>query len=155
MPALPFSGFLGATCQSASAFRAIRASLAAAGASVVQLRPSSSLDPFLRRHPEVFLNEISRLAPGALPPVTIRSPIYNAAVFGFIFFLLAAGATQWLHAPLFALLCVSLAAASYVMIWIAAKYIGPSSVKFGDLKTFRDLAQLIANHHSASSPTVK
>jgi hypothetical protein len=148
MPLLHASRLLGASCHSASAFKAILDALAAAGASVTGLRPSSSLDLFLRRYPQVFLDDISRLAPGALPPVKIRTPIYNAAILGFVLFLVVAGIADRLDASSFVLFCILLAAVCYAMTWIAAKYIGPSSVEFGGLKTFRELAQLVASHRN-------
>ena len=148
MPVLPASSFLGAACYTASAFRAIRGASAAAGAPVDQLRPSFSLDPFLRRYPHVFLADIARLAPGALPSVKIRLPVCDAAVLGFICCFIAAVVAQWLSAFALTVLCVLLSAMCYAMIWVAAKCIGLSSVEFGNLKTFRDLAQIIADRRN-------
>ncbi len=148
MPLLPASRFLGVTCHSATAFKAIRDALASAGASVAGLRPSSSLDPFLRRYLTVFLSDISRLAPGALPPVKTHAPLLRAATLGLVLFLIVAGLASWLGALPLASICLSLSIVSWAMTWVAAR-IGPSSVEFGDLKTFRDLAELIARHRNA------
>ena len=145
MPVLTPLGFLGASCHEASAFMAIRAALFAAGASVEKLRPSSPLAPFSRSYLHVFFNDIAKLAPGVLPPVTIRTPHYNAALLGSAISLLALTGASVSGAYLIAIPCGFLVIASYAMHWIAAKCAKPASVEFGDLKTFRDLSRLIAN----------
>ena len=75
---------LGTTCATAGAFLTIRSLLHEAGACADDITPSASISPFTRRYSRVFLGEISRLAPGALPLVKIRTPIYDAGIWGML-----------------------------------------------------------------------
>ena len=65
----------GLACKSAGVFLSIRSLLADAGADPNSIRPSARLDDYTRRYRSVFFGPISRLAPGALPPVTIKKPV--------------------------------------------------------------------------------
>ncbi|HEY9172542.1 MAG TPA: hypothetical protein VI136_09690 [Verrucomicrobiae bacterium] len=65
-PLVPPARILGCECATAGVFLAIRSLLVQAGASP-GLRPSTPLAPFLEQWPEVFQQQISRLAPGGLP----------------------------------------------------------------------------------------
>jgi hypothetical protein len=64
-PLVPPARMLGCECATAGVFLAIRSLLVQAGASP-GLRPSTPLAPFLENWPEVFQQQISRLAPGGL-----------------------------------------------------------------------------------------
>jgi hypothetical protein len=63
---VPPAKMLGRECPSAGVFLAIRAFLVQAGAPP-DLRPSTPLEPFLHKWPEVFLQQVSHLAPGGVP----------------------------------------------------------------------------------------
>jgi len=70
-------------CAPAGAFLTIRSLLYDAGEEDAgEIAPSTPLAPYFRRHTNVFLVSVSRLAPGALPPVRIRNPLYDAALLG-------------------------------------------------------------------------
>jgi len=135
----------GKPCVTAGAFLTVRRLLRDVGAEVSDIAPSTPLAPFLRRYVEVFLGPISRLAPGALPPVKIHAPLYHAAVLGFFvsWLILLVGGLLSSRFPQAALLGVLAAGIFYALIWIAAKS-RPPSVEFGNLMTFRDLASLLA-----------
>jgi hypothetical protein len=76
---------LGSECSSAGAFLTIRSLLRQLGANVDELSPSTPLAEYTRRHGGLFLGPISRLAPGCLPPVDIRStPAREVAFWGVI-----------------------------------------------------------------------
>lgn len=64
-PVVPPARLLGHECAAAGVFLAIRSLLVQAGAPP-QLRPSTPLESFLQKWPEVFLTQISRLSPGGL-----------------------------------------------------------------------------------------
>jgi hypothetical protein len=131
-------------CVAAGAFLTIRSLLCDAGEeSAGEIAPSTPLAPYFRRHTNVFLGPVSRLAPGALPPVRILNPLYDAALLGSGVGLLAAliGAcvSPWLVAVgafLFVL--------GWALTWYAARWRLPASVEFGELRTFRDLAVVVA-----------
>ena len=75
-PRVPPAKVLGRDCESAAVFLAIRSLLVQAGAPP-DMRPSTPLEPFLRKWPNVFLKEVSRLAPGGLP-FTFKNKFFHA-----------------------------------------------------------------------------
>jgi hypothetical protein len=142
-PSIEPMSILGVTCLPAGVFLAIRSLLNKAGADVNSVAPSTPLDEYTRRHLGVFLGPISRLAPNALPAVRVSTPWYDLSVAGFLLGLLAASA-GWLVSPLAMAAGVVLALTSWAGTWITARYLPPSRVEFGGLRTFRDLACVVA-----------
>jgi hypothetical protein len=140
---------LGGTCASAGAFLTIRSLLDEAGAAAEEIAPSTALAQYTRRYAGVFLGPVSRLAPGAIPQVRARTPVYDAALWGLLVAMvcLVAGACSgaYLLAAAGAVLFLSLCA----LIWYAALCLLPSSVEFGELRTFRDLAVVVAEGRPA------
>ena len=134
---------LGKPCDTAGAFLTVRHLLSQAGADGDNIAPSTSLSPFLREFPFVFLGPVSQLAPGALPPLKIRKSFYNAAVAGFAISLLLVFVNAIVGRPEWSVLFGLSAIISYVLICVAASC-RPESVEFGNLKTFRDLACVLA-----------
>jgi len=138
------AGHFGASSRSAGAFLAIRSLLLRAGADPASIRPSARIADAARRYPHVFLGPISRLAPGRLPSITVRTPIYSVAVAMFVVGLIGA--------PAFARSFPSVAFASALVAglglagtWIAARFMKPAEVRFGSIVTFRNLATAIAD----------
>jgi hypothetical protein len=135
-PALLF----GCTCGSAGAFLTVRSLLHEAGANATEVAPSTPLAPFACRYLGVFLGPISRLAPGALPPARIHDPIRNTAaccLLAGIFGMLVGGFSGLVAFQVGGSLLAAISA--LVVYWSK-----PSAVEFGELRTFRDLARLIA-----------
>lgn len=148
-PRIRPAGFLGATCVTAGAFLAIRSLLRQAGANADAIAPSTPLALHARRHSEVFLGPISRLAPGALPAVRIKTPVYDAA-----FWLRIAGGLSMVAGSFADWPFVTIGGCLvFVLAWaaggIAARWVLPASVEFPGLETFRDLARVIADRESA------
>ena len=155
---------LGRSCRTAGVFLTIRALLQKAGADVSELRPSSDLAPFTVKYRDVFLREISKIAPGALPPVRVHHPMYDEAVDKMC--------RSWLRGMLCYLLGIILAVACWIIFgWgmglvssvplviglvlfivldrrrnevYKTVEVGPESASFGELRTFKDLARAIA-----------
>ena len=130
---------LGKSCGPAGAFLTVRSLLHEAGEPVGGLRPATPLAPYARRHAHLFLGPIARLAPGALPPVQIQTPIYDRAVgcagLGFLIFMVG----YWLGGLLIPIAAIALILAGCCGTWIAAQLL-PASVEFAGLQTFGDLA---------------
>lgn len=137
------SRLLGGVCPAAGAFRTVRSLLVQAGAAG-PITPATPLAPYTRRYPDVFFGPVARLAPGALPGVRMRHPVYDAgmwiAVIGLG--LLAVGGCT--GAYVLAAVAMLQILCGWVLTWVAARHIPPSSVTFGDLRTFRDLARVLA-----------
>jgi hypothetical protein len=145
------AGHFGASSRSAGAFLAIRSLLVRAGADPSAIRPSLPIAEVVRRFPQVFLGPISRLAPGRLPTVVIKTPAYNAALVTFglaVIGLIGLSLARWFgFADLYPTVAAALAivaALGYLGTWIAARSVGPSEVRFGTIRTFRDLSEAIA-----------
>jgi hypothetical protein len=144
LPALNETKFLGASCKTASAFLALRASLQGAGVNVTGLRPSSKLDNVLRLHLQTIANAVSKLAPGRMPKIRSRS---NLAFKIFAWMALASLtvfiASEFVAAPLLsAVSCVTLIL-SFMGVGICSS-LPPAEVHFEGLETFADLNRLIA-----------
>lgn len=131
-------------CAPAGAFLTIRSYLNDAGADVTDVAPSTPLGEYTRRYAKVFLGPVSQLAPGALPLVKVRTPVYDSFV---------TGMTAALLGFIVAWLCASITIAEVSAIVFAICYIGvctlgqwvlPASVDFPGLKTFRDMSNAIA-----------
>ncbi|HKA07329.1 MAG TPA: hypothetical protein VKD71_08735 [Gemmataceae bacterium] len=143
-PVIRPSRLLGSSCAPAGAFLTIRSLLHEAGAPAGEIAPSTPLAAYTRRFAGVFLGPVSRLAPGALPPVRARTPVYNAAIWGILVAVvcLLVGAYGGVH--FLTVAGVVLFASCYALTWYAARRLLPASVEFGELRTFRDLAIIVA-----------
>lgn len=136
------AGYLGASSRSAAAFLAVRSLLLRAGADPATIRPSAPIADLARRFPHVFLGAISRLAPGRLPTVTIRTPIYFVALTMFLVGLVGAAVFARRY-PSLGLAAALVAVLGVAGTWIASRFLDPAEVRFGTIATFRDLAEVI------------
>ncbi len=143
-PRIRPSRWLGRTCAPAGAFLAVRSLLTEAGVDPREIAPSTPLAPYARRHWGTLLDVLTRLAPGALPPVRIRTPVHDAAVLGIVIGAVGLLAGNCAGLPVVTIAGGVLYVSSFAATWIAARYLLPASVEFGNLMTFRDLAKLIA-----------
>jgi hypothetical protein len=141
---------LGKPCATAGAFMTIRSLLRDAGANVGEISPSTPLAGYARRYAKTFLGPISRLAPNVIPPVKARAGLWGlhewCAGLGFLMLLvglpLVVVGVSWFG--WIALIGIVLMIANYPVAWITHRFTLPSSVEFGELKTFGDLARVIA-----------
>lgn len=139
----PEAGYLGASSRSAAVFLAVRSLLLRAGADPATIQPSAPIADMARRFPHIFLGAISRLAPGRLPTVTIRTPIYFVALTMFLVGLVSAAVFDRRY-PSLGLAAALVAVLGVAGTWIASRFLGPAEVRFGTIATFRDLAEVIA-----------
>lgn len=139
---------LGHECDEAGAFLTIRSLLADAGADPHAITPSTPLAEFARRHAATFFGAISNLAPGALPPAKIDIPIHDAIFRAFMLCAVGAFAGWLFSAPMATALGLVGITVSWAASWIAARWVLPSKVQFGELTTFRDLARVVTASHS-------
>jgi hypothetical protein len=143
VPRIRPARLLGTECLPGGTFLTIRSLLHEAGEDANEIRPSTLLASFTRRYCEVFLGPISRLAPGALPPVRIRTPLYDATIWTCMTGALMLVIGSWVSLPLLTIAGVVVFVLSYAATWITARCFLPASVEFGHLRTFRDLALVI------------
>lgn len=143
-PTIRPAPLLGTTCASAGTFLTIRSLLHDSGAPAHEIAPSTPLAPYTREHPEVFLGPVSRLAPGALPPLRYRShPLQVASLWGMFVSFVGLAVGQYFVMYSLALAVVALFSSCIALHWYAAKRLLPASVAFGDLRTFGDLARVV------------
>lgn len=135
----------GRCCRPAGTFLTIRSMLNDAGANAEEISPSTLLAPYARRHPDLFLDAISRLAPGALPSVRIKKPKYDSAVSCSTALLTCFAVGLIFDVPWLAIACGLAFVGSYFEVWQTARQL-PESVEFGDVQTFRDLATVLTEH---------
>jgi len=140
-PVVPPARLMGRDCPSAGLFLAIRALLVRGGAPT-RLRPSTPLEPFLLKWPKVFLNEISRFAPGGLP-LFFQNEFRDRCI-----------AISWLVGVVLLIMTV-FTKAPLVTIWgvifFAIGWFGglfgatwfPSRLTLENATTFRDLTKMI------------
>jgi hypothetical protein len=144
----------GGRCLSAGAFLTIRSLLAKAGVPVQGVRPTTRLDAIARDHFSDIIDVIGKIAPGVLPTPKLEKayPRLSATlemvlVVTFLLALLAGivekvfGRFEGLFAYLaygtvFAFVCAYIG-------FIIIERIPYKSVVFGDLRTFRDLAEMV------------
>jgi len=137
---------LGTTCTTAGVFLTVRSILKQAGADASKITPSTLLEPYTRRYYQQFLSRISPLAPGALPPITIRHTFGANPLWGILIGLVCMVVGMY-SSSLSHLLTIGGAVVfvlSIALNWYAVRWRLPTSVEFGELKTFRDLAEVIA-----------
>jgi len=141
--------FFGGNCLSAGVFLTIRSLLYRAGADVSSIKPSTPIADYTRRHVALFLDAISRLAPGRLPPVRIRMPIFNAiAAIGVVVGIIVVVFGFSLELAVVSLIGGVLSVCCFVAISIYGRYLLPTSVDFGSIRTFRGLSHSIAEYQA-------
>lgn len=136
----------GRSCLPAAAFLAVRDCLAADDVDVTLIAPSTLLHEYTRRHCLTFLKGISRLAPGALPQIVVKSfahELNDASVcFSAVMFVVGIVFADSVPGVLiFAVLCLLLTTVHGCCI----RNRPPQQATFGELRTFRDLSVCIAN----------
>lgn len=144
----------GHTCAKAEAFLAIRSMLQAAGADVESIAPSTPLAAYTRQHAWKFVLVISRIAPGVLPSMRMNHPLYDrlvAAMLCGLLLLLIGVAVFWLHVvgAFLAVVGGAIFVVASATHWSLIPGLLPESVTFGELRTFRDLAALVAANQPA------
>jgi len=134
---------LGSVCATAGAFLTIRSILVEAGADVSDVAPSTLLHEYTRCYPVVFVERVSRLAPGALPRLKMRAPVQKGLLVGAMIGAVGLLVGRCADLPVLTL-CSGLAALlCYLGTWTIGQLFLPASVEFEGLRTFRDLSVAI------------
>jgi hypothetical protein len=157
IPAVESVQLLGRACLPAGAFLAIRRALADAGINTRDIRPSTPLQPVLRRHHETVFRVVNwRLAGGRLPFPDTKSAWFDMAVFA----LLGAGVLMLILALPVALgwpdmagilgaigVFTTLAAALLLLPFVMLLRRPPRWARWGAMRSFGDLARRVADVH--------
>lgn len=139
---------MGRPCRPAGMFFAIKELLARDGADVSRLIPSTPITQFSIDHLDVFVSRISPLVPGRLPKMKYDHPsdtIIIPLLISYGFMVVSIGISWWV--PYLWIVFLAVFAAMYCIMQTVAG-MKPTNVSFGDLTTFRDLANLLASDSS-------
>lgn len=144
---VPPAKMLGRECAAAGVFRAIRSLLVLAGAPP-DLRPSTPLEPFLQKWPEVFLRKITCLAPGGLLFTRKNELFYDLIVLSYVFSGLLFLVSVFTKDPWQVIGAVVL----YALGWIGAGCSRwfPGPLELEDVKDFRGLTEAILEQQRRS-----
>ena len=133
---------LGRPCRTTGVFILIRDILANAGADVSEIKPSTPLGPYMTRWHRVFMTEVTKIAPGTLPPFKINNPLYDLCIWGLLPSVIILMVSIGTQSPYIGIVGLLLFTVSYWGTWVTAPH--PTSIELGHLNTFRDLCQAIA-----------
>lgn len=107
-----------------------------------ELTPSSLLEDYTCLYCDSFYKISSQLFPNTLPVMKVKNPFYYFSMCGCV---LSLGLLfAYIIHPIIAILGVLLFLIFYALTCVAAKR-PPASVEFGELKTFRDMVDYIAD----------
>lgn len=148
VPVIREEMYFGKPCRPASAFLAIRALLEEAGADVSEIAPSTLLIPYTKQFAGTFRWNIANLALGAMPGAqVINWDLYRGADLSLLWMTgtlpFALMFSLGMRSPWF-LLIPGVFFVMYLLFRWELQRLGGKQLKFGELKTFRDLAELIA-----------
>ncbi len=156
-PRVKAARLLGRDCVPAGAFLTIRALLDKEGVDVKGISPSTPLADYTRSHFTNFFGAISQHAPRAIPDVNEgKHPYYScsfgAVAIGMLTVAFSGGLGSLFEnaMPLIALSCIGLFGFLMTSMGLCALAFGRFFVpvpelKFGELRTFRDLSEYIAS----------
>ena len=138
----------GSACPKAGAFLAVRGLLVECGLPPAEARrigPSTPLAGYTRRFGGELLWRLGRLTPGVLPRVAVDDPVHDAAVTVCVvgWLCLMAGSAWVVRLWPLALFGGGLFAVGQLVAWSGSVW-PPGAVTFGELRTFRDLAEALA-----------
>jgi hypothetical protein len=143
-PTVPPASIFACAGRSAGAFLTIRSLLAQAGARAETITPSTPLEEYARPYLFVFTGAISRLAPGTLPSICVRSaPFANIAMLCILASWIGIAFGAFGSMPLLIVASISFFILTGVVGLVLAAW-KPAGVEFGELRTLRDLAKVIA-----------
>jgi hypothetical protein len=133
---------LGSNCESAAIFKSLIAKLKGRGIDISNIRPSSQLEPLVKKYQSILIDEINQIDPRVLPPVNYKANwVYKWGLrtfmtFLFVTFFLGFKESKW------ALLTGGICLVGYIMIWIGAR-LKPKQASFADIYTVADLVRRI------------
>jgi hypothetical protein len=150
-PAIEPVTILGATSASAGAFLALRAAMLNCGIDVSDLRPSTPVEPYLRRHARLVLTELTKLAPTRVPQVQNDLPMSGALLLASF----ACGIGSWaLSALQFSrgTIPLALTSAALFLIGLTLNRIREPRVRLANVRTFKDLSRILAGEIPRTGP---
>ena len=132
----------GSNCQTAAIFKSLTAKLKDRGIDISDIRPSSQLEPLVKKYKSVLIEEINQIDSTVLPPVNYKTNwVYKWGLrtfmtLIFVSFFLAYKESKW------AWVTAGISFVGYVMTWIGSR-LKPTQASFVDIHTMADLVRRI------------
>jgi hypothetical protein len=132
----------GSNCATAAIFKSLTAKLKDRGVDVSDIRPSSQLEPLVKRYHNILIEEINRIDPTVLPPINYKiNWVYEWGLRTFVGLAFATIFFAWTGSK-WAWLTGGISFIGYVMTWFGAK-LEPAQAGFTDIQTVADLVRRI------------
>lgn len=132
----------GSNCETAAIFRSLTAKLKDRGIDISEIRPSSQLEPLVKKYGRVLIEEINQIDPTVLPPVNYKTNwvykwgLRTFTTLLFVTFFLAYKESKWTW------LTVGISLVGYIMVWIGAR-LKPKQASFDNIQAVADLVRRI------------
>jgi hypothetical protein len=132
----------GSHCETAAIFKLLTAKLKDRGIDISDIKPSSQLEPLVKKNNSFLIDEINQIDPSVLPLVNYKTNwVYKLGLrtfmtLLFVTFFLAYKESKW------AWLTGATCLVGYIMTWIGAK-LKPKQASFVDIQTVADLVRRI------------
>jgi len=126
-------------------FTTLKAALKESGVPVNELKPSSKLAPLLLEHKAVIIHEVSKIAPGVLPPVVIEETLIQKSGMGLILIGLGIALINSFFKYSIILTSSFVLFTCGFLIMVFTSRMKPKSITLGSLEAVGDLCTLIKN----------
>lgn len=128
----------GNNCKSAAIFKSLIRKLQDRGVDTSDIKPSSKLEPLVKKYTSTLIEEINQIDPSVLPPINFKANwVYKWGLSTFITLLLVTILLAYNESKL-GWLTEGLTLVGYIMIWIGAK-LKPKHASFTNINTVADL----------------
>jgi len=115
------------------------------GVPVSELKLSSKLEPLLLEHKGLIIHEVSKIAPGVLPPVVIEETLIQKSGMGLILIGLGIALINSFFKYSIILTSSFVLFTCGFLIMVFTSRMKPKSITLGNLETLGDLCTLINN----------
>ena len=140
---------MGDFCSTAAIFKSLKKRLESRGLDVSDIRPSSQLEPLVKKYKSVLIEEINQLDPTVLPPINFKTNwVYKwglrlllTCIFVTIFLAYRKSNWGWVTGAIGLL--------GYGMIWLGA-WLKPKKASFKDISTVAHLVRKIDQQKTRS-----
>ncbi len=132
----------GSNCETAAIFKSLTRKLKDRGVDISDIRPSSQLEPLVKKYKSILIEEINQIDPTVLPPVNYKTNwVYKWGLrtfmtLFFVSFFLTYKESKW------AWLTGGISLVGYIMTWIGSR-LKPKQASFTDMQTVADLVRRI------------
>ena len=136
----------GSNCETAAIFKSLTAKLKDRGIDIIDIKPSSKLEPLLKKYGGLLIEEINQLAPSVLTPINYKSNWISKWGLQIVFLFLILSFYLGYKESMWTWLTGGFFLIGYMMTWIGAK-LNPKQACFTDIQTVAALIRKIHLSH--------